>query len=272
VTPVIPDPNGWSAVVDGARRTAPRDQVERLENDLRDGATIPFRTTAPEWEELRAHPERLDQLFERLAPLEVTRWLAWARARIGADPTRLLVGLGNDDPTVIESAIEADERAELTDNAVIALDDHHEMLTLAYSNPTPWHTYRELPEDEISRRLDAGVGQLARVPRAVFNIHVPPRATPLDLAPRLDENLTKVMTPGGEAEMVHVGSTAVRASLERHGPFLALHGHIHESRGVTTIGRTMAINCGSANTEGALLGAVVDLAPDGVRTQILTTG
>ncbi len=272
VTPVVEEDGQWVAVVEGARRTAPRDDVERLEASLRDGATIPYRTTRAEWDELREHPDRLDQLFQRLAPIEVGRWLSWAGERLGADPTRLLVGLGNDDPTVVESAVAADGRAELTDNAVLRLDDHHELATLAYSNPTPWHTYRELPEDEIARRLDAAANGLDHLETAVFNIHVPPHSTPLDLAPRLDANLTKVMAPGGEPELVHVGSTAVRAALLRHQPLLGLHGHIHESRGTTGLGRTLAVNCGSAYTEGTLLGALIDLDADRVRAAVLTSG
>ncbi len=272
VTPVVLENGEWVAIVEGSRRTAPESEVERLEGALRDGATIPYRTTRSEWDELSAHPDRLDALFQRLAPLEVGRWLRWADERIGAEPTRLLVGLGNDDPDIVERAIEADGRAELTDNERIRLDDRHELVTLAYSNPTPWHTYRELPEDEIARRLDAGAAGAERVDSAVFNIHVPPHSTPLDLAPRLDANLTKSMAPGGEAELVHVGSTAVREALIRHQPLLALHGHIHESRGTTTFGRTLSINCGSAYTEGTLLGAVVDLEKDRVRNAVLTSG
>ncbi len=272
VTPVYPENGGWTAVVEGARRTAPGGDVEKLEASLRDGATIPYRTTVAEWDELRAHPGRLDRLFERLAPEELARWLAWARDRLGSDPTRLLLGLGNDDPTSLERAVEADGRAELTDNTVLRLDDHHEILTLAYSNPTPWHTYRELPEDEILRRLDQGAAGLDRLDRAIFNIHVPPHATPLDIAPRLDANLTKAMSAGGEAELVHVGSTAVRTALIRHRPLLGLHGHIHESRGTVRFDRTLSVNCGSAYTEGTLLGALVDLDADGVRASVLTSG
>jgi uncharacterized protein len=272
VTPILEESGAWVAVVEGARRTATTYGIERLEASLRDAATIPFRTTASEWEELHAHPERLDQLFERLAPEELSRWLAWADERIGSDPTRLLLGLGNDDPTALERAINADDRAELTDNEVVRIDDHHEMLTLAYSNPTPWHTYRELPEDEIARRLDEGAAKLDRLGSAVFNLHVPPHSTPLDLAARLDADLRKVMTAGGESELVHVGSTAVRDALMRHHPLLGLHGHIHESRGTTTFDRTLSINCGSAYTEGTLLGALIDLETDVVRSSVLTSG
>jgi len=38
-----------------------------------------------------------------------------------------------------------------------------------------------------------------------------------------------------------------------------VHGHIHESRGVTKLGRTLSMNPGSSYTDGVLQGAVLDL-------------
>ncbi|MDG6915853.1 MAG: metallophosphoesterase, partial [Nitrososphaerota archaeon] len=95
---------------------------------------------------------------------------------------------------------------------------------------------------------------------------------PLDLAPKLLPDLTKAMSPGGETEMVHVGSTAVRAALERYHPLLALHGHIHESRGVAKLGRTLCANPGSEYAGGVLRGFLADLEGDKVRSYILTSG
>jgi Icc-related predicted phosphoesterase len=53
---------------------------------------------------------------------------------------------------------------------------------------------------------------------------------------------------------------------------LGLHGHIHESKGSVRIGATTAINPGSAYIEGTLLGVVVDLAKDGIRSTMMTAG
>jgi hypothetical protein len=273
LTPIFRESGGWATSVEGQLRTATSlTELEHLEESLRNSATVPFRTTRGEWEELRARSGLLDEVFERCSLVELRRWLEWARSRIGTEATRLCIGLGNDDLTSMEAVIENDGFAELTDREVLQLDDRHELLTLAYSNPTPWNTHRELPEEEITRHIDRSAAQLDRPTAAVFNIHVPPFGTPLDVAPRLAPDLTKIMAPGGEPELTHVGSTAVRSALERHHPLLALHGHIHESRGTTKFARTLSMNCGSAYTEGALLGALVDLGSDGVRTAVLTSG
>ena len=273
MTPVFEENGGWTTAVEGESRSArTSDELERLENWLRDSATVPYRTTREEWRALLADRARADDVFLSLELDELRRWFAWARERLKGSTARLLVGLGNDDFTPMESVIRDDATAELTDDRILRVDEHHELLTLPYSNLTPWRTNRELSEEEIARRIDRDVRRLEDLPQAVFNLHVPPHATPLDLAPRLDEQLTKVMTPGGEPDMIHVGSTAVRTALERFQPLLGLHGHIHESKGTTTIGRTPAINPGSAYTEGTLLGVVVDLAKDRVRATMMTSG
>ena len=59
--------------------------------------------------------------------------------------------------------------------------------------------------------------------------------------------------------MKPVGSTAVRDAIMKHQPMLSVHGHIHESRGVTKMGRTLTMNPGSVYTDGVLQGAVIDL-------------
>jgi uncharacterized protein len=273
LTPVFENGGAWETTVNGKRHSADSlAELEGVEDALRDSATLPYRTTRAEWEELTVAPGKLDEVFEECSLVELRRWLDWARSRIGTTAVRLLLGLGNDDLTPMERVIADDDLAELTDREILRLDSGHELLTVPYSNPTPWATHRELPEEEITQFIDRAAARLSDPASAIFNIHVPPHGTPLDMAPRLDERLTKVMAPGGTSDMVHVGSTAVRSSLESRQPLLGLHGHIHESRGTTKFGRTLSLNCGSAYTEGALLGALVDLTSDAVRSAVLTSG
>jgi Icc-related predicted phosphoesterase len=98
---------------------------------------------------------------------------------------------------------------------------------------------------------------------AIFNLHCPPYDSGLDMAPQLTDDL-RVVTRGGEQVIVPVGSRAVRNVIERHQPLLALHGHIHESRGAATIGRTVCLNPGSAYSEGVIDGVLADLDGDRV--------
>jgi Icc-related predicted phosphoesterase len=65
---------------------------------------------------------------------------------------------------------------------------------------------------------------------------------------------------GGQA-LIPVGSKAVRDSILEYGPVLSMHGHIHEGRGAVKLGRTLAVNPGSAYEDGVLQAAIVDLDP-----------
>jgi len=58
----------------------------------------------------------------------------------------------------------------------------------------------------------------------------------------------------------------------RMQPLLGLHGHIHESRGVQKIGRTVCLNPGSEYTESILRGVIVFLEKKKVKDYMFTSG
>jgi uncharacterized protein len=194
-------------------------------------------------------------------------WLALADERLD-DATRCFVMPGNDDPPGVDDAIEAAAKVEACDDRVVEFDGYS-MLSLGYSNPTPFDSPRELGEEELYRRI-AGLAE--RVPdpeRAIFNLHVPPYDSTLDTAAQLDEHLEVVMS-GSAPKMIPVGSTAVREAIERFQPMLALHGHVHESAGATRIGRTLCINPGSDYHTGRISGCLVQLRAAEARHQFVT--
>jgi Icc-related predicted phosphoesterase len=72
--------------------------------------------------------------------------------------------------------------------------------------------------------------------------------------------------------MAPAGSTAVREAIEELQPLVGLHGHIHEGRGETKIGRTLCLNPGSVYSEGVLNGVLLTLADGQVRDYQFTQG
>jgi len=98
---------------------------------------------------------------------------------------------------------------------------------------------------------------------------VPPYNSNLDEAPELDENLRPKYA--GNA-LKPTGSTALRKAIETFQPLLGLHGHIHEGRGTSRIGKTLCINPGSMYEQGALLGAIIKLGKNKIDHYVLTTG
>lgn len=101
---------------------------------------------------------------------------------------------------------------------------------IAGSPFTPMHTPYEISEEEIRRRADAGWRDIQALRWKVFVPHAPPHNTHLD----------KILL--GK----HVGSRAVRTFVEEKQPDVLVCGHIHESRGLDTLGKTRMVNCGAA--------------------------
>src|SRR5215204_294306 len=176
----------------------------------------------------------------------------------------------NEDQYEVDEIISSAKRVQLAEGKVVEFGDF-QMVSTGWSNRTPWDTYREEDEDDLAERLKKMTSQVTTPPeKTIYNFHCPPYGSGLDDAPEIDENMRP---KHGGRSIVPVGSKAVREAIEEGQPALALHGHIHEAKGNTRIGRTLCINPGSSYEQGQLLGAVVNL--DGgkkVKRFVLTSG
>lgn len=220
---------------------------------------------------MEANRSLVDTLFTRLMVESVERWCGIAQERLAGTGVRCFIDAGNDDePTIVETIKQA-AFVEMPEGHVIQLDDDHEMVSSGFANTTPWHAPRDIPDDELATFIEGMASRLHEPQRAVFNIHVPPYATGLDTAPILDDNL-KPLVVAGEITTGPVGSKAVRAAIERYQPIVSLHGHIHESRAASKLGRTMCINPGSEYGDGNLRGAIVTLKGDKLKSYQFING
>ncbi len=95
---------------------------------------------------------------------------------------------------------------------------------------TPLHTPYEISEEEIALRAHAGWKDIQSARTTIFVPHAPPAHTKIDVL------------ANGE----HAGSAAVRKFIEQHEPTLVVCGHIHEARGIDTLGNSTLVNCGPA--------------------------
>jgi len=138
---------------------------------------------------------------------------------------RLLAVAGNcDSPAIderlVELGVSIDGRGVRIDGVGLA--------GVSASPFTPLHTPHELPDEEVGRRAAMGLAEIAACAIRVFCPHAPPFGTACD---RLRSG-------------AHVGSSALRALVEREQPDLVLCGHIHESRAEDALGATLVVNPG----------------------------
>jgi uncharacterized protein len=184
---------------------------------------------------------------------------------------RCFIDAGNDDEPEIVATLQQASYVEMPEGRVVTIDDEHEMLSSGFASITPWHAPRDVPEEDLADFIESMAGQLQAPERAVFNIHVPPYASGLDIAPFLTDDLKPIVV-AGEISTGPVGSKAVRAAIERYQPLVSLHGHIHESRAVNKIGRTTSINPGSEYGDSNLRGALVNLKGNKLLSYQLVNG
>lgn len=244
-------------------------ELEDMLKRIRSRGYYPYVTNPDEIAELEKSPDKVHDLFLAEALKTFQRWMELADKKLAGTDLRVYVCPGNDDMFEVDDLVRATRRVLLAEGQVIPLDDCHEMLSSGWSNPTPWSTYREEGEEQLRVRYETMIAQLEKPHNAIFNVHVPPYKSNLDEAPELDENLRP--KHAGQS-LAPVGSTALRAVIEQAQPLLGLHGHIHEGRGVSRIGRTLCVNPGSMYEQGTLLGALVTLGRNKIENYILSTG
>ncbi|HXT94627.1 MAG TPA: hypothetical protein VN714_35800 [Trebonia sp.] len=258
MVPIVAYPGYWEVTVRGERmRLETQEELNKVSQQLRDRGSYPAIVSRDELDHLTTQ-DAIDRRFNAEMTRSLDRWLDMADGKLRGSIPCILNG-GNDDIFEIDPILESAPSVTFAEGKVIDLaGSGFTMISMGYTNPTPWDTHREASEPELAARIDAIAAQIPDMHRTIFNFHAPPYGTGLDEAPELDANMRP--THGG-ASMKPVGSTAVRDAILKYQPPLSVHGHIHESRGVAKVGRTLTVNPGSSYGDGVLQAALLDINP-----------
>jgi Icc-related predicted phosphoesterase len=273
MVPLIEDkPGRWVARFLGReQKVKGEDKAAELEKRIRLNGQYPIRISPAQMERLERDEAHRHEVFCAVMRCELEGWLELAHEKLDGTGVRCFLMAGNDDEWDIDPVLDSSLAPVENVGERVVRFNGVQLLSSAFANPTPWDSPRELPEDELLAKLEGLAAELDPDLPTIFNLHVPPHDTGLDLAPQLTDDL-RVVTEGGEPKMVAVGSRAVRTLIERHRPALALHGHVHESRAVVELGPTLCINPGSAYGEGVIDGAIVEMQDGRVVSHQLVTG
>jgi Icc-related predicted phosphoesterase len=204
------------------------------------------------------------------------------REDLGPDFPRVFVILGNDDPRFHEAALlryAAEGLWTYVHRRCVEFDD---WLVCGYATipPSPfqlkdWERYdvsryvdpgcsppeagrltipvpeRELVWTTIADELERMVGD-HDLSRALCLFHCPPHRTHIDRADLDGKSIDHAPVD------VHIGSVAIRRFLERHRPWMGLHGHVHEAARLTghwndRVGDTPVVSAAHDGPELALV-------------------
>ena len=250
------------------------DQLPEYESRIKNSGIYLYRVDEGDYESMRSDPQKVSAIFEKLMTERLANWASLAKQHLEPLGVKCYWTGGNDDQQKILDSIQGNEYFMNVEEKVIRLDDDHEMMSVGWSNPTPWKTPRECSEEELATRLAKVASQVHDMPNCIFNVHPPPFDSTLDIAAKLDTSFDppKPVTSAGNAIWIPVGSTAVRELIEKTQPLLMLCGHIHETKNAAKIKRTTCINPGSEYGSGILRGVIVNLQKDKVLSYQFTSG
>ena len=150
---------------------------------------------------------------------------------------RILAQIGNMDFASVQTWL--DGRGQGIHARALELTPGFGLMGVGWSPPTPFATPSEVPDARLAEWLLEAYEQARDFAHLILVSHTPPHDTATDMV-------------GSGA---HVGSLAVREFIERAQPDLCLTGHIHESRSMDSIGRTVIVNPGDLPSGGyAIIG------------------
>ena len=258
---------GWETTLMGSHtEVETQEELEKLKKTIEMMGYYWVHLSREEFSRYHEDPKEVDRLFNQLMMERLKYWASLADERLKGTTYKVYMAPGNDDHFEVDQVIE-DSSAIVNCNNKNVLVGDHEMVTFAWTNPTPWNTPREKPDEELEPMLEELIATVKDKSNAIFNFHAPPYGFALDLAPELTKDLVQAAD-----RKIHVGSRAVANMIQKYQPLIGLHGHIHESRGAQKIKRTMIINPGSEYSEGILKGALIVLEKGKVKDYVFTSG
>jgi uncharacterized protein len=272
IVPIVKTGELWETMLqDHHFALETEDEIQAMEKRIINRGYYPVRVTQEQLAEMNTDPKLVDRMFKDVILKTVDRWMDIAEEKLSGKDLPCFVCPGNDDIFDVDKVIEQSSVVVQGEARTVDIGEGFSMVSMGWTNPTPWRTYREAPEEKLRERIDRMLDTSSDSHRTIFNFHAPPFGSNLDEAPALDEDMKFIS--GGRA-LRPVGSKAVREAILDYQPLMSLHGHIHESKGGVRLGKTLAVNPGSAYEEGVLQAAIIELDPKKakIRSYVLVNG
>ncbi|PLR87745.1 metallophosphoesterase family protein [Bacillus sp. V33-4] len=243
-------------------------EIPDLERNLRNAGFYPL--VISEADLNRLNENDAERIIKEKQIEVLKQWIKLADERYQAAGIPCIIIPGSVDDFYLDEFLNSGSYLQNGDGNIIEINGF-EILSIGGGKPSVFKYPREFSEEELAGKINELASQVKNMAKCIFNIHIPPYDTDLDQGTLYDSELKPVLD-GDALATAPAGSKAVREAIEMYQPLVALHGHVHESRGVTTIGRTVCINAGTDYDQGLLRGALIDVGADGKVAYTLTAG
>src|ERR1700729_595580 len=185
MVPVVSHNGYWQATVRGETfRMETQAELDEVQKKIRNAGHYPALVSPDELQALSDEEGAVDRRFSAEMTQSLDRWLDMADGKLGGGDIPCILNGGNDDIWEIDDIIEQSPCVSFAESKVLDIGGFY-LASMGWTNPTPWNTFREAPEDVLAGKIDAVVASIPDMSRAVFNFHAPPYATGLDEAPAL---------------------------------------------------------------------------------------
>jgi Icc-related predicted phosphoesterase len=257
MVPILKTGSRYTCEFGGEQRTMETEtELKRMIEMIDNTGFYTYITDREEVTALQIDPARSEELVDNLIVKRMEAWMSRMEESARRDGITYYISTGNDDPFAVDAVMESRPGVVNPEDKCVAVHDKIDMLTCGWTNPTPWDTPREMPDDKLLEKLEGLVKLVPDPKKCIFSFHAPPYATKLDVAPNLTKDL-RMMSGLGGSPFQNVGSHAVRTMIEKYQPLVGVHGHVHECASKDKIGNTFIFNHGSEYAQGMLRGIIL---------------
>lgn len=269
VVPIVESSGVYTCKYYGSKvKVKKKKELPDLERNLRDAGFYPLIISEEEVNKL--NEDDVERIVKEKQMEVLDQWMKLMDERYKKADIPCIIIPGSVDDFYLDGILNSGSYIQNGDNRIIEINGF-EIVSIGGSVPSAFNYPREFSEEVLAEKINELAGKVKDMDKCIFNIHTPPHNTDLDLGTLYDENLKPVLD-GDSLATAPIGSKAVRAAIEKYQPLLSLHGCVHESRGVTTLGKTVCINAGTDYDQGMLRGALIDVTLDGNVSYTLTAG
>jgi len=124
-----------------------------------------------------------------------------------------------------EQLIKKTRNIDYFPSSVVDFDEKYQLITFSC-------TSGNLPDEVDIAMLKHLFKQKLKNKKIILLTHEPPHGTKLDL------------TTYGPAKGHHIGSRPIMWAIKKYKPLLNINGHVHETQGISRIGKTVCVNVG----------------------------
>ena len=133
--------------------------MDDIKRKIRDRGYYPAVMSTDELDSLNEEDGSIDRRFTQEMTKGLEMWLDMADSKLRGGEIPCILNGGNDDIWEIDDIIEQSPYVSFGESKVIDIGGFY-LASMGWTNPTPWNTFREAPEDVLATKIDAVVSAI----------------------------------------------------------------------------------------------------------------